>query len=50
MVRNIVGNLLHVGKREWPPEKIKEVLDSRDRTKGAPTAPAEGLYFLKVDY
>jgi tRNA pseudouridine38-40 synthase len=50
MVRNIVGNLLHVGKGEWPPEKIKEVLDSRDRTKGAPTAPAEGLYFLKVDY
>ncbi len=50
MVRNIAGNLLYVGKGHWPPEKIQEILDSKDRTKGAPTAPAEGLYFLKVDY
>ena len=50
MVRNIVGNLLQVGKGIWPPEKMKEILEQRNRSKGAPTAPAEGLYFLKVDY
>ncbi len=50
MVRNIVGNLLEVGRGNWPPEKIKEILDLRDRNAGAPTAAAEGLYFLKVDY
>jgi tRNA pseudouridine38-40 synthase len=50
MVRNIVGNLVHVGRGQWPPEKIKEILESKDRVQGAPTAPAEGLYFLKVEY
>jgi tRNA pseudouridine38-40 synthase len=50
MVRNIVGNLLQVGKGIWPPEKMKEILEQRNRSRGAPTAPAEGLYFLKVDY
>lgn len=50
MVRNIVGNLLLVGKGKWQPQKIQEILELRDRTKGAATAPACGLYFLKVDY
>lgn len=50
MVRNIVGNLLQVGKGIWLPEKIQEILEQKDRAKGAATAPAEGLYFLKVDY
>ena len=50
MVRNIVGNLLYIGKSHWPPEKIQDILNSKDRTKGGPTAPAKGLYFLKVDY
>jgi len=50
MVRNIVGNLLLVGTGEWKPEKIKEILEARDRNAAGPTAPAEGLYFLRVDY
>lgn len=50
MVRNIVGNLVKVGRGEWSPEKIKEVLEARDRRAGAPTAPADGLYFLRVEY
>lgn len=50
MVRNIVGNLVQVGRGAVLPEKIKEILEAKDRTKGAPTAPADGLYFLKVDY
>lgn len=50
MVRNIVGNLIMVGKGAWPPDRIKQVLDAKDRTKGGPTAPPEGLYFLRVDY
>jgi tRNA U38,U39,U40 pseudouridine synthase TruA len=29
---------------------MKEILEQRNRSRGAPTAPAEGLYFLKVDY
>lgn len=50
MVRNIVGSLIWVGKREQPPEWVGEVLQSRDRNLAASTAPADGLYFMSVDY
>ncbi len=49
-VRNIVGNLVEIGKKKYPPEKMKELLTLKDRSKGAKTAPAEGLYFMRVDY
>ena len=50
MVRNIVGSLLLVGNGTWPPKKMQEALESKDRKAAGPTAPAEGLYLLKVDY
>jgi tRNA pseudouridine38-40 synthase len=50
MVRNLVGLLLDVGVGKAPPEWAAEVLASRDRTRSSPTAPAEGLYFWKVQY
>jgi len=50
MIRNITGNLVMVGKGRWQPEKIKEVLELKDRKIAAATAPAYGLYFIKVDY
>lgn len=49
-VRNIVGTLKKVGEGAWPPEKVKEILDACDRTVAGPTAPADGLYFVRVDY
>jgi tRNA pseudouridine38-40 synthase len=50
MVRNIAGLLIAVGQGDAAPEWAREVLESRDRTKGAPTAPADGLYLWKVRY
>jgi len=50
MVRNIVGNLLMVGKNHWQAEKIKTILNAKNRKVAGPMAPSEGLYFLKVDY
>lgn len=50
MVRNIVGSLVLVGKNVWQPEHIQEVLEKKDRKLAGPTAPASGLYFLKIDY
>ena len=50
MVRNLVGSLVLVGINKWEIENIKTVLESKDRKKAGPTAPACGLYFLKVDY
>jgi len=48
MVRNIVAALVKVGLKQWEPEKMKEVLEARDRSAAAGTAPAHGLYFYKV--
>ena len=50
MVRNIVGSLIMVGKGDWQIERMKLALLAKDRRAGGPIAPAQGLYFLKVDY
>lgn len=49
-VRNMVGTLALVGEGKWNPPDIKTALEARDRTKGGPTAPAEGLYLMRIDY
>lgn len=49
-VRNIVGTLYLVGTGKWKPGDVKTALDAKDRRKGGPTAPAEGLYLTKVEY
>ena len=50
MVRNIVGTLVEVGKGRLQPEDIRRILRSKDRKKAGMTAPAFGLYLLKVRY
>jgi tRNA pseudouridine38-40 synthase len=50
MMRNIAGLLIEVGKGEASPSWALEVREGLDRTKGAPTAPAEGLYFWDIRY
>ncbi|HJU38590.1 MAG TPA: tRNA pseudouridine(38-40) synthase TruA [Tahibacter sp.] len=50
MVRNIVGSLLPVGRGEMPVEWVGEVLAGLDRAKAGPTAPAQGLTFLRPLY
>ena len=50
MVRNIVGCLVYVGKRKYPPEWIKELLIGRKRSDAAPTFSAAGLYLAGVSY
>lgn len=50
MVRNMVGTLTLVGDGKWKPEDMKAALTARDRTKAGPTAPADGLYLMRVDY
>ena len=49
-VRSIVGSFKLVGEGKWKPQKIKEILDTRNRKECGPIAPAEGLYFKAVDY
>ncbi len=50
MVRNLVGMLVYVGKGRHAPGWAREVLESRDRARAAPTFASEGLYLEAVDY
>ena len=50
MVRNIVGTLVEVGRGKMVPVDVQRILDSRDRTQAGPTAPAQGLFLVFVDY
>ncbi len=50
MVRNIAGLLISVGRGDTGPDFAAEVLASRDRTRNAATAPADGLYFVAASY
>lgn len=50
MVRNIAGSLVRVGLGEADVGWIGELLAQRDRSKAAPTAAPEGLYFVSARY
>ena len=50
MVRNIVGTLMEVGRGKLTPADIPRILAARDRTQAGPTAPAQGLCLVKVEY
>ena len=50
MVRNIVGTLIEIGRGHWPPNRVDEVLATRDRRLAGPTAPPEGLTLVCVHY
>jgi tRNA pseudouridine38-40 synthase len=50
MVRNLAGLLIAVGKGDEPPDWARTVLEGRDRTHSAATAPAGGLYLWEVRY
>jgi tRNA pseudouridine38-40 synthase len=50
MVRNIAGVLIRIGTGEKPAAWCREVLEARDRTKAAVTAPPFGLYLCDVAY
>jgi tRNA pseudouridine38-40 synthase len=49
-VRNMAGALIMVGEGKWTKADLKAALDARDRTRGGPTAPPEGLCLERVDY
>jgi len=50
MVRNIAGLLIAIGQGDQDPPWARQVLESKDRTQGGPTAPAQGLYLWSVRY
>lgn len=50
MVRSIAGTLVEIGKRRYTPARMREVLESRSRALAGRTAPAAGLFLVRVEY
>lgn len=50
MVRIIAGTLMQVGTGLMEPERVKEILEARDRSKAGPTAVAKGLTLVEIRY
>ena len=50
MVRILAGTLMEVGEGKRSPESMADILAARDRQAAGPTAPAEGLCLVRVDY
>lgn len=50
MVRAIAGTLINVGRGFWPETQVADILTAGDRTLAGPTAPALGLFLMRVTY
>ena len=50
MVRSLTGSLIHFEKTGKSPEYFKQVLESCDRKKAGPTAPATGLFLYEIKF
>ena len=50
MVRAVVGTLFEVGRGKMTKEQFVEVITLHNRCAAGDSAPAEGLYLIKVDY
>ncbi|MFT3870071.1 MAG: tRNA pseudouridine(38-40) synthase TruA [Nibricoccus sp.] len=50
MVRSLVGALVAVGEGKMSPPKLREILESKQRTPLIQTAPPQGLFLVKVLY
>ena len=50
MVRIIVGTLVEIGLGHMEPAQVKQILETGDRSLAGPTAPAQGLCLMEIDY
>lgn len=50
MVRAIVGTIMDVGRGKITPEEFATIIEKRDRKLAGTSAPAEGLYLVKIEY
>jgi tRNA pseudouridine38-40 synthase len=49
-VRIMVGTLIEIGRGHWAPQRLPEILESKDRSQAGPTSPAQGLCLQWVRY
>lgn len=50
MVRNLVGTMLDAGRGQISADDLPGILTARDRSAAGRTAPARGLFLLRVNY
>jgi tRNA pseudouridine38-40 synthase len=50
MVRAIAGTLVEVGRGVRTPDSVETLLRDGDRAQAGPTAPAHGLFLVRVEY
>ena len=50
MVRIMTGTLLEVGRGKYPPERVKDIMEAKQRSAAGPIAPACGLCLTEVEY
>jgi tRNA pseudouridine38-40 synthase len=50
MVRNLVGTFILIGKGTLHAQDLSRIIDARSRSAAGATAPASGLYLVKVEY
>ena len=50
MVRIIVGTLLFINEGKIKPGELKDIIESKDRSRAGKTAQPQGLYLNKVNY
>jgi tRNA pseudouridine38-40 synthase len=50
MVRSIIGTLVEIGKGKRKASDLRKIMNSKDRKKAGPTAPAQGLFLEEVKY
>jgi len=50
MVRAIVGTLLEVGRGKLGIDEFRKIIESKDRSQSAASAPAHGLFLTNIEY
>lgn len=50
MIRSLVGTFIEVGRGYFSVSDFVNIMEAKDRKKAGPTAPACGLYLVKVEY
>lgn len=50
MVRIVSGTLLEVGRGHWEPDRVREILEARDRRAAGITLPPSGLCLMWIEY
>ena len=50
MVRSLVGTVVEIGRGQRPTDDVARLLAVPDRSRAGRTAPARGLFLMKVDY